>query len=512
MQNGENKTPTVYEEKDALAVGLPSVESLKILKHFAQELVGTPFLPKGLVRLDENGHAVGNPAGAILAVILTGREMGMQAMQALRSFWISPDGRLAMYSESMLGRMRQHGFKVQWLSDTSAKCEAVFTRPDGDTYTSTFTIEEARQAGLIKDRGNWEKYPKAMLRARVIATAWRVLAGDISGGVAYAKEEIEDLDNGGAPVIEVPETEDFKKLVGRKAATAVPTPEPEVKPEPAKPATTPETPPQTNPPEEPEKPVAVKTPSPAPKPVTTAKTEPPPPPLPTEEQRKEQMALRMTEAKKAVGGMPRAAAGTVNNFLRGFLGLEKDARLSNTDIDLYNEPMAALEKALVSQRAELVENPYRLGLQLSGRKGELDSLLESWPWMNELMRTLARKAYNAGDFRSLAQFEMFIKANELHTVNENDATHFLRIATVSKAAAGHLTTMAEQYGLSVTSLSHWIDQQLKAPAETFPQEKLEEYVELLKRRMEEQAAKMRTEEPAPQESTSQEGLPFEDSP
>jgi hypothetical protein len=57
----------------------------------------------------------------------------------------------------------------------------------------TFTLEEARRAGLVKADSNWVKYPKAMLRARASATLIDRVYEDVLLGIATT-EVLQDLD------------------------------------------------------------------------------------------------------------------------------------------------------------------------------------------------------------------------------------------------------------------------------------------------------------------------------
>ena len=177
-------SPDRYNGGNALEVGLPSPEAMNLLVLFSQQMVGTPFVPKAL----GNGP---NPAGNILAVILTGREEGFTPMEALRSYWMSPDGRLAKYADALMAKMRRAGFKfpIKEFSDTKAFLKGI--RPDGEDYESSFTIEEAKRAGL-SGKAIWQQYPQRMLKARVIGDVYRFLASDL-GGPTYTAEELQDV-------------------------------------------------------------------------------------------------------------------------------------------------------------------------------------------------------------------------------------------------------------------------------------------------------------------------------
>ena len=101
------KSPdTALARNASTELGLPSQEQMAALKEFCGAMVGTPFLPKTFTV----NRSVDQQAGTLLAVVLTGREMGLLPMFSLRAFWLSPEGRLGMYADSMLAIMRSHDF------------------------------------------------------------------------------------------------------------------------------------------------------------------------------------------------------------------------------------------------------------------------------------------------------------------------------------------------------------------------------------------------------------------
>lgn len=57
----------------------------------------------------------------------------------------------------------------------------------------TFTIDDAKRAGLVKQDSNWVKYPKAMLRARASAALIDRIYEDVLLGIATT-EVLQDLD------------------------------------------------------------------------------------------------------------------------------------------------------------------------------------------------------------------------------------------------------------------------------------------------------------------------------
>jgi hypothetical protein len=89
-------------------------------------------------------------------------------------------------------KIRQAGHRLDIIEHSNAKCIIKGTRKDtGDVYTSEFTVDDARTAGLVKPGGNWEKYPKNMVFARAISDLAKFLFPDVIG-TSYVEGEIRD--------------------------------------------------------------------------------------------------------------------------------------------------------------------------------------------------------------------------------------------------------------------------------------------------------------------------------
>jgi hypothetical protein len=101
-------------------------------------------------------------------------------------------GSLTMRSDAMLAEFRQRGGKVKWIDYGSEKAGAEFTLDENKILLS-YTIEEARAAGLVREKSGWVKHPDAMLRARLISKAVRMLCPEAICGI-YTAEEVEEFD------------------------------------------------------------------------------------------------------------------------------------------------------------------------------------------------------------------------------------------------------------------------------------------------------------------------------
>jgi hypothetical protein len=132
-------------------------------------------------------------APAILSTIMAGRELGLQAMASLRAFHII-EGRPTLAADMIRAMVVRSG-KAKFFRCSERTTErATFETQRGDDppISVTYTIEEAKAAGLVKDKGAWMKSPADMCVARASSKLARLVYPDIVHGF-YSSEE---LDNG----------------------------------------------------------------------------------------------------------------------------------------------------------------------------------------------------------------------------------------------------------------------------------------------------------------------------
>lgn len=131
---------------------------------------------------------VASPEQAIV-VALTGHELGFGLMASFQFIAIvqgkpslSPRGALALALNS--GELT--GLKIEELDDKNGKpysCRVSLKRKNGMEYTTEFTMDDARKAGLVKPGGAWDTYPRNLLKWRSIGFALDTLLPDVSGGL-----------------------------------------------------------------------------------------------------------------------------------------------------------------------------------------------------------------------------------------------------------------------------------------------------------------------------------------
>ena len=96
-------------------------------------------------------------------------------------------GKACRKTHSVMARFQQMGGSLEWHQLTDTIADATFSHPKGGSLRIEWTIEQARKAGLT-NKDNWKNYPRAMLRARVIAEGVRAVYPAAIGGMMIAEE------------------------------------------------------------------------------------------------------------------------------------------------------------------------------------------------------------------------------------------------------------------------------------------------------------------------------------
>jgi hypothetical protein len=129
-----------------------------------------------------------------MAIMLKGYELGL-GLTASFEFVQVIQGRPALSPRGMLALIHQSpectGIKVEDLLDDKGGpygCRVTMKRRNGFEYTATFTMGDARRAGLVKSDGGWESYPANMCRWRAIGFCADVVFPDLIGGMKRADE------------------------------------------------------------------------------------------------------------------------------------------------------------------------------------------------------------------------------------------------------------------------------------------------------------------------------------
>jgi hypothetical protein len=130
---------------------------------------------------------------AFAAIVLMGRERGIGTMSACQRFSFIK-GVPTEKADSQLARFKSCGGRSQFKELTEAKAVLWLRHPNGDEHTETFTIEDAKRAGLSSN-DNYSKHPKAMLRSRAITAGLKSVGWEGAVGI-YDPDEIADAPAG----------------------------------------------------------------------------------------------------------------------------------------------------------------------------------------------------------------------------------------------------------------------------------------------------------------------------
>ena len=103
------------------------------------------------------------------------------------------NGRPSIKADAMLARFQEAGGAMRWIELTDTRAEAVFSHPKGGEIAIDWDLERAKKAGVFATNPNWQKYPRNMLRARVVSEGVRtILPGVVCG--TYTPEEVDDME------------------------------------------------------------------------------------------------------------------------------------------------------------------------------------------------------------------------------------------------------------------------------------------------------------------------------
>lgn len=171
--------------------------------------------------------------GNILVAIQWGSELGLPPLQAMQSIAVI-NGRPALWGDAVIALVRGSGLLEAMhedIGDTSATCTV--KRRGEEAESRTFSLEDAKKAGLLGKQGPWSQYQKRMLQMRARAWALRDVFPDVLRGVHVA-EEAQDIpperSMGPAEVVPMPasssRTADVKAKLAARQPARTPDPEP----------------------------------------------------------------------------------------------------------------------------------------------------------------------------------------------------------------------------------------------------------------------------------------------
>lgn len=168
--------------------------ALPEMMRLAAELAEADVLPRHLRRRPAN----------VLALMFAARALDIPIWVAFQSLYLI-EGKVGMDATFQRSLIVRAGHRFRILERTESRAAVEITRHDDpEPRLSEFTWADAVDAGLT-NKEIWQRYPKAMLMARVTTQAIRDDCPEVLYGAAYTPEELDvALGADGTPVTLIP--------------------------------------------------------------------------------------------------------------------------------------------------------------------------------------------------------------------------------------------------------------------------------------------------------------------
>lgn len=157
---------------------VPSVSEFGVMKETATMLVKTGFLPQAIKTAEQ-----------AIAIILTGRELGIGTMAALNTINVI-QGKPTVSPQLMLALIERSGqladIQIEPHDGNAVRC--TMKRKGRSPHTEYFGDTEA-QAMLLSGKDNYKKQKQTMYRWRAVAACARVVFPDVITGL-YTPDEM----------------------------------------------------------------------------------------------------------------------------------------------------------------------------------------------------------------------------------------------------------------------------------------------------------------------------------
>ena len=184
-QNTMKGTNTMTAENGQITLAEPAFDSqgIKItgisdLERWCKIVAASQLAPKGI-----------SSPQAIAVAIQAGMELGLGPMQALQSIAVI-NGRPTIYGDTALGLVKRHRDFLDHVEPEPVDGVATVTskRRGCSDITRTYSVDDAKRAGLWGKSGPWTTNPNRMLQLRARSFALRDQFPDVLRGVGIAEE------------------------------------------------------------------------------------------------------------------------------------------------------------------------------------------------------------------------------------------------------------------------------------------------------------------------------------
>jgi hypothetical protein len=137
---------------------------------------------------------IGKP-GAVLVAIEMGHELGLSPMSAIQNIAVI-NGRPSLWGDAMLALCASHRDCediVETLDEKTMTATCMVKRRGRSPVERTFSMADAKTAGLAGKQGPWSQYPKRMLQQRARGFALRDAFPDALRGVVSREEAYDTI-------------------------------------------------------------------------------------------------------------------------------------------------------------------------------------------------------------------------------------------------------------------------------------------------------------------------------
>ncbi len=165
------------------------LQSMSEAKAMAETVIASGLAPKGMEKV-----------ATVLIAMQMGAELGLPPMASMQNIAVI-NGRPTVWGDAMLAICQTSGvfcFEsfTEEITGEGEKMVATCTvrrLPKGKPVVRTFSVADAKRAGLWGKSGPWTQYPSRMLQLRARAFALRDTFADITRGF-MVMEEARDID------------------------------------------------------------------------------------------------------------------------------------------------------------------------------------------------------------------------------------------------------------------------------------------------------------------------------
>ncbi len=186
MKNGDAANHDAAQTKSVAPINMGErgvqLQTIEDMYRFANAVTRSGFAPKGMEKPE-----------SILIAVEMGLEVGLRPMQAIQNIAVI-NGRPCLWGDAALGLVKSSGVCqhfAEWFEGEGDSLVAVCETQRAGYPTATrqtFSISDAKRAGLWAKAGPWQQYPMRMLQMRARAFALRDAYPDVLRGLNVAEE------------------------------------------------------------------------------------------------------------------------------------------------------------------------------------------------------------------------------------------------------------------------------------------------------------------------------------